>query len=513
MKRTEILTFTLIFASAVGLVLGACAPPTSPTQAPSPTAAESPTDVPTATEPAGVPTPTSTQQAAATATEPATENPTVTPTVAASPEPTDVPQTAFEPMIGLELVAEGMSAPVDLAVPGDGSGRLFIVDQVGVIWIVTAEGQLLDQPFIDLRDRVVGLNPGYDERGLLGLAFHPDYAENGLFYVYYSAPLDPQAPQGWNHTSHLSQFEVSEGNEGRGDPGSEEVILRVDQPQGNHNGGEIAFGPDGYLYVALGDGGGANDVGTGHAEDWYEANRGGNGQDVTENLLGSILRIDIDGGDPYGVPEDNPFVREEGLDETWAYGFRNPYRFSFDAAGNHELFAADVGQNLWEEVSIVAGGGNYGWNVKEGAHCFSPANPNQPPEVCPDSDPDGNPLIDPVIEYQNGNAPGGLGLAVVGGYVYRGQALPSFVGQYVFGDWSTSFSVGDGTLLVASPPGLGGDGWSFQELEIGTRDDGRLGAFVLGFGQDAQNELYVLTSNAPGPAGDTGRVWKIVPAE
>jgi glucose/arabinose dehydrogenase len=416
-------------------------------------------------------------------------------------------------MIGLELVAEGMSAPVDLAVPGDGSGRLFIVDQVGVIWIVTAEGQLLDQPFIDLRDRVVGLNPGYDERGLLGLAFHPDYAENGLFYVYYSAPLDPQAPQGWNHTSHLSQFEVSEGNEGRGDPGSEEVILRVDQPQRNHNGGEIAFGPDGYLYVALGDGGGANDVGTGHAEDWYEANRGGNGQDVTENLLGSILRIDVDGGDPYGVPEDNPFVGEEGLVETWAYGFRNPYRFSFDAAGNHELFAADVGQNLWEEVSVVAGGGNYGWNVKEGAHCFSPTNPNQPPEVCPDSDPDGNPLIDPVIEYQNGNAPGGLGLAVVGGYVYRGQALPSFVGRYVFGDWSTSFSVGDGTLLVASPPGLGGDGWSFQELEIGTRDDGRLGAFVLGFGQDAQNELYVLTSNAPGPAGDTGRVWKIVPAE
>jgi glucose/arabinose dehydrogenase len=436
----------------------------------------------------------------------------VTPTVAASPEPTDVPQTAFEPVVGLELLAEGLSAPVDLAVAGDGSGRLFVVDQVGVIRVLTAEGELLDEPFLDLRDRIVGLNPGYDERGLLGLAFHPDYAENGLFYVYYSAPLDPQAPQGWNHTSHLSQFRVSGREQNQADPGSEAVIMRVDQPQGNHNGGEIAFGPDGYLYVALGDGGGANDVGNGHAPDWYEANRGGNGQDVTENLLGSILRIDVDGGDPYGVPGDNPFVGDDGLDEIWAYGFRNPYRFSFDAAGNQALFVADVGQNLWEEVSIVTGGGNYGWNVKEGAHCFSPASPNQPPEECPDSDPDGNPLIDPVVEYQNGNAPGGLGLAVVGGYVYRGQALSSFEGRYVFGDWSTSFSVGDGTLLVASPPGLDGDGWSFQELRIDT-DDGRLDAFVLGFGQDAQNELYVLTSNAAGPAGDTGRVWKIVPAE
>jgi hypothetical protein len=254
-------------------------------------------------------------------------------------------------------------------------------------------------------------------------------------------------------------------------------------------------------------------VGTGHAEDWYEVNGGGNGQDVTTNLLGSIVRIDVNTGDLYEAPQDNPFVEEEGLDEIWAYGFRNPYRFSFDAGGGRELFVADVGQNLWEEVSIVTGGGNYGWNVKEGAHCFSPASPSQPPEDCPDRDAEGDRLIDPIIEYQNGNAPDGLGLAVVGGYVYRGQALPSFERRYIFGDWSTSFNVGDGTLLVASPPEMEGDRWSFQELEIGTSDDGRLGAFVLGFGQDAQNELYVLTSNASGPTGDTGRVWKIVSSE
>ena len=508
MKRLEILALVL----ALGLVLGACAPPAAPTQEPLPTASERPTDVPTADPTEPLP-PTPTKPAPATVTQPATDEPTVTPTVSASPEATEIPQPPFEPVVGLDLVAEGMSAPVDLAVTGDGSGRLFIVDQVGVIWVVTAEGELLDEPFLDLRDRVVGLNPSYDERGLLGLAFHPDYADNGRFYVYYSAPLDPEAPSGWNHTSHLSRFRVSETDENRGDPGSEQVILRVDQPQGNHDGGEIAFGPDGYLYIALGDGGGANDVGTGHAEDWYEANRGGNGQDVTENLLGSILRIDVDGGDLYGIPEDNPFVGDEGLDEIWAYGFRNPYRFSFDAADDRELFVADVGQNLWEEVSIVARGGNYGWNVKEGAHCFSPATPNQPPETCPNADPEGDPLIDPIIEYRNGSPPQGLGLAVVGGYVYRGEDLSGFEGRYVFGDWSTSFNVGDGTLLVASPPGLDGDGWSFQELEIGTTDDGRLGAFVLGFGQDAQNELYVLTSNASGPAGSTGGVWRIVPAE
>jgi glucose/arabinose dehydrogenase len=402
-----------------------------------------------------------------------------------------------------------------MASPGDGSGRLFIADQIGLIRVVTAEGELLDEPFLDIRDRMVALNPGYDERGLLGLAFSPDYAENGLFAVYYSAPLAADGPQGWNHTSQLSWFAVTEEDPNVANPDSEQTILRVDQPQGNHNGGEIAFGPDGYLYVGLGDGGGANDVGTGHVEDWYDANRGGNGQDISQNMLGSILRLDVETPGPYLIPDDNPFSGEGAsrLPEIWAYGLRNPWRFSFDTGGEQELFVADVGQNLWEEVDIVTQGGNYGWNVKEGAHCFSPATPNQPPTACPGTDPEGDPLIDPIIEYQNGNAPGGLGLAVVGGYVYRGDALPAFGGRYVFGDWSTSFTAPNGTLFVAAPPESDGEGWSFQELEIVTREDGRLGAFLLAFGQDAEKELYVLTSGVSGPSGSTGKVWRLVPAE
>jgi glucose/arabinose dehydrogenase len=432
--------------------------------------------------------------------------------VPATPEPARPP---LEPAVALELVADGLTAPVSLATPGDGSGRLFIVDQIGVIRVLTAEGELLDEPFLDIRDRMVSLNAGYDERGLLGMAFDPDYEESGRFALYYSAPLVGGGPEGWDHTSRLSWFTVSDDDTNVADPDSEVSILEVDQPQPNHNGGEIAFGPDGYLYVALGDGGGANDVGTGHVEDWYGRNRGGNGQDISENLLGSILRIDPTTEDPYGLPEDNPFFGEgaTGLAEIWAYGLRNPYRFSFDAGGDRELFAADVGQNLWEEVDIVTRGGNYGWNVREGSVCFSPESPSKAPQQCPSADPEGKPLIDPVIEYQNGNAPGGLGLAVVGGYVYRGEALPGFEGRYVFGDWSTSFGGPGGALFVATRPDSGDGRWSFQQLEIVTNEGGSLGAYLLGFGQDAEKELYVLTSGRAGPSGSTGQVWRIVPPE
>ena len=196
--------------------------------------------------------------------------------------------------VALEPVAEGFTSPVAMAVPPDGSGRLFIADQIGLVHIVTPEGEVLDTPFLDVQDRLVPLNDGYDERGLLGLSFHPDYATNGRFYVYYSAPLRDEAPDDFNHTSHVAEFIVS-GNPDVADPDSERILLQVDQPQGNHNGGTLAFGPeDGLLYLSLGDGGGANDVGLGHVEDWYEVNEGGNGQAV-ENLLGAILRIDVDG--------------------------------------------------------------------------------------------------------------------------------------------------------------------------------------------------------------------------
>lgn len=511
MVKRLIVVLALVVAGSVLVGCGSATPEPSanatPTSAMGGTDGDEATERPTATAEELETTPVSTGT-------PADPEQTADPSPGASPSPMTA-QGPFEPVVGLELVAEGLTAPVSLKAAGDGSGRLFLVDQAGLIRVITAEGELREEPFLDIRGRMVAINPGYDERGLLGLAFDPDYEDSGQFAVYYSAPLNDEAPSGWNHTGQVSWFSVSEQDENVADLDSERSILRVDQPQGNHNGGEIAFGPDGYLYVALGDGGGANDVGTGHVEDWYEANAGGNGQDITQNLLGSILRIDVDTSELYRVPEDNPFAGEgeEGLPEIWAYGLRNPYRFSFDAGGDGELFAADVGQNLWEEVSIITRGGNYGWNVKEGTHCFSAATPNQPPEDCPSLEPDGIPLIDPVLEYQNGNAPGGLGLAVVGGYVYRGQALPSFDGRYVFGDWSTSFGQGDGILLAATRPDQEGAMWSLEELDIAGREEGKLGAFLLGFGQGPANELYVLTSQSPGPQGNTGRVWKMVPAE
>jgi glucose/arabinose dehydrogenase len=413
-------------------------------------------------------------------------------------------------MIGVELVAEGLAAPMYLAAQ-DAGPRLFVVDQAGLIRVI-ADGQLVEQPFLDLRDRMVTLNPGYDERGLLGLAFHPDFAENGRFFVYYSAPLREGAPAGFDHTSHLAEFHAG-GDANLADPASEMILLQIDEPQSNHNGGGLAFGPDGYLYVALGDGGGANDVDPGHVDDWYDANAGGNGQDIAANLLGSILRLDVNSGDPYGVPADNPFVGQaNALPEIYAYGFRNPYSFSFDRQTG-ELYAADAGQDLWEEVDRVVKGGNYGWNVKEGAHCFNAANPSSPLDGCPDATPDGVPLIDPVIEYPHINNPSaaGLGLVSVGGFVYRGSQIPALTGRYIFADWSTSWDQPDGTLLVATPAAEGP--WSFQELAVQGQENGRLGQFVRGFGEDGEGELYVLVSGMAGPAGDTGKVYKLVPAQ
>lgn len=410
--------------------------------------------------------------------------------------------------VSLQLMATGLTSPVFLTSALDNSGRLFIVDRIGQIRILMPDGTLRAQPFLDVRDRLVQLDANFDERGLLGLAFHPNYVENGRFFVYYSAPLRNGAPPGWNHTSRISEFRVS-ADPHRADIGSESIILQVDQPQANHNGGTLAFSPtDGYLYISLGDGGGANDTGLGHFEDWFPDNGGGNGQNITDTLLGSILRLDVNNGNPYTIPPDNPFVGTPAKDEIYAYGFRNPYRFSFDKGGKHELLVGDVGQNLWEEVNLVVSGGNYGWNVREGTHCFDAENPNMPPDSCPDMAPGDIPLRDPVIEYANGNNSAGIsGLAVVGGYIYRGSELPALSGRYVFGDWSRSFSKPDGSLFVATPQETGL--WPVQPILINGKANGRLGHFVLGFGQDRQGELYVLTTDNVGPTGNTGQVWKI----
>lgn len=422
--------------------------------------------------------------------------------------------------VAVKLVAQGLASPITIVSANDRTGRLFIVDQTGTIHVLTRRGELLPTPFLDVRARIVPLMPGFDERGLLGLAFHPDYRKNGRFFVYYSAPLRAGAPAGFNHTARIAEYRVS-SNPNVADPASERVVLEVDKPQFNHNGGTVAFGNDGFLYISIGDGGGANDVGLGHVEDWYPDNGGGNGQDTEQNLLGNILRIDIDRGSPYGIPRNNPFVGRRGLDEIYAYGLRNPYRMSFDMKQGHRLFVGDAGQGLWEEVSIVERGGNYGWNVREGTHCFDAENNTVSPPDCPRAEQApsphaGNPLRNPIIEYANSANSGApaetrLGVTVIGGHVYRGDRIERLEGRYIFGDFSRSFVPANGSLLSASAERHGL--WTIRELTIANRPNGRLNHYVLGFGQDDRGEVYVGVRDVLGPAGTTGRVYKLVPAD
>lgn len=413
--------------------------------------------------------------------------------------------SAQMPAVRIKLIAEGFTAPMELLSAGDGTGRVFLVDQIGEVRVILANGTTLSAPFMDLKDRMVTLDPGYDERGLLGLAFHPDFAENGRLFVLYSAPLRAGGPQGFDCTTHISEFAVSREDPNRVNMRSERIILQVDKPQMNHNGGTLAFGPDGHLYIPLGDGGGANDAGFGHTP------KTGNAQN-TMTLLGKLLRIDVNNmssGAAYAVPSDNPFVGKEGyLPEIWAYGFRNPWRISFDQGGNHSLYLSDAGQDLWEEVDIVTKGGNYGWNIREGAHCFDPGRPDSSPAVCPDKGYKREPLIGPVIEYDGHGVDRSV---VVGGYIYRGKALTQFEEDYIFGDWSRSFTKGDGTLLLAMPAAAGAL-WKIEELKVSNNPGGRVNAFVRSFGQDDDGEVYILTSDVAGPSGNTGKVYKIVPA-
>lgn len=387
--------------------------------------------------------------------------------------------------VGSELVADGFVAPVGLEQPA-GDDRLFVLDQPGTIHVVPPDGD--PAVYLDLRDRVVDVS-GYDERGLLGLAFHPDFRENGRFFARYSAPPREETPDGFDHTGVLAEF-VADPDADAAPRDSERTLLEVPEPQSNHNGGPIVFGPDGYLYVGLGDGGAANDEGAGHVEDWYVPNPGGNGQDVTENLLGSVLRIDVDStadDRPYGIPDDNPLVGREGLDEHYAWGLRNPWRMSFD---DETLYVADVGQNEWEEVNVVEAGGNYGWNVREGAHCFRT-------DDCPTQTPDGDPLVDPVLEYPHDDAPVS-GVAIVGGYVARDGALPGFDGHYVFADWRSQGRLFAADTTQDAP-------WDPWVVDV----DGSMGPFVLAFGRDDGGDLYVCTSEATGVDGETGAVYRL----
>jgi glucose/arabinose dehydrogenase len=393
--------------------------------------------------------------------------------------------------VALEPVASGLAAPLDFFAPA-GTDRRFVVDRDGRIWEVTDDGRR-SSPVLDLAERIVLGG----ERGLLGTAPHPDFADNGRLYVRYSAPVRSGTPSGYSHTAVLAEFAVDPDADVAVDA-AERTLLEVPQPQSNHNAGALAFGPHGYLYVAFGDGGGANDVGTGHVDDWYDAVEGGNGQDVTENLLGSVLRIDVDGrggvdgdgAEPYAIPDDNPLVGREGRDEQYAWGFRNPWRFSFHG---RDCYVADVGQNAWEELNLLEPGGNYGWNVREGAHCFRA-------ETCPTATTAGDPFVDPVAEYPHD---GGdvSGISIIGGVVVESEAVPDLGGAYLFADY-----VAQGRLFAADPGAE--PPWTIRTVPV--VGDADLGRFVLGFGRDRNGDVYVLTTDGSDGEGNAGRVARLV---
>ena len=420
------------------------------------------------------------------------------------------PTVVADAQVQLSLVADDFATPLWGVSPPGVVDQLFVIDQVGTVTtldIATTSAQAPSRSIVlDVgptgHDMLVPLplDSGFDERGLLGFAFHPNYAENGLFYTYTSEPLgsephfttldagtprDPEAS-----LSVVREWQAAEP--AAADPqiqADSRVLLRIEQPQANHNAGALAFGPDELLYIALGDGGSRDDQGVGHAPT-------GNAQDLSDgNLLGKILRIDPFGdngvGGEYGVPAGNPFVGAAGADEIFASGFRNPFRMSFDSVTG-ELYVADVGQADIEEVDIVVSGGNYGWPIKEGSFLFD-ANGRGRGFATVDSPGEPAGLIDPVAQYDHDQ-----GLSVTGGFVYRGNALPELRGNYVFGDLTVDMNQPLGRLYALDRSGV------VSELLPTNAVDHRL--YITGFGQDAAGELYVMGLSRRETGGVTGVV-------
>ena len=413
------------------------------------------------------------------------------------------PALAAGPKIKLEPFVTGVNAPLAMVQAPD--GRMFVIEQWGRVQVVD-KGKLHATPFLDIRSRIPDLHPDFDERGLLGIALHPQFAQNGKFYIAYSAHLDFQqdlAQMLWyDHSNVVEEYTVSKTDKNAADPSTGRRIMSDAWPQFNHNGHWIGFGPDGMLYVSMGDGGYANDWGIGHNP------ATGNGQDMT-TTLGKMLRIDVNtrtDGKPYGIPPDNPFVGKQDIKpEIWASGLRNPWRCSFDA-GSGALFCGDVQQNSYEAVKIIGKGQNMGWRRVEGMmRCFDYLKPDDHPANC-----DKSGITPAILEYNNCTAKpqGCKGISVTGGYVYQGKHA-AWKGKYIFGDWSKSFAERDGQIFVATKGGNGK--WSMEVAEV-TNMNGKL-PYMLGFAQDNDGEVYALTSLTTGPVGSLDTIYKIVPAE
>lgn len=425
-----------------------------------------------------------------------------------TPQPTSPAASAIlrsNITIKLTPIAENFNAPVQaVSAPGD-NNNLYVVEQTGrVIRVNRQTGE--KSPFLDFSSQLVALN-NFDERGLLSLAFHPDFQSNGFIYTYLSKPTQGaptfvttmssgQAP---NHQTVVSRWRVVGFAQSPAAVTNELELMRIDQPQANHNGGTLKFGPDGYLYVSLGDGGAANDVGIGHGSD-------GNGRDFT-NPLGTIMRIDVNASSPangrYEVPADNPFVGDSGLDEVIAYGFRNPYRFAFEDLDDEafSILVGDVGQGNIEEVDRISSeqfGGNYGWNYKEGTYYFhlsgngSFISENPPQGVALPN------LIDPIAEYDHDE-----GVSVIAGEVYQASDIPGLQGRFVFADWSRSFGSPQGRLFHLTQ--------NNEIRELNVQSARRY--YFTGFGSDNVNGLYVLGSDSFGTQSQGGALLKIEAAE
>ena len=372
-------------------------------------------------------------------------------------------ESASQPALALERVVKGLDQPLFLTSPAGDFERLFILERPGRIRILKS-GVLLEEPFLDLKKKITTRGEG----GILGLAFHPDYHENGRFFINYTEKKDKGA-------TIVAGFSVDPDDPDLADPDSRVELLRISQPWANHNGGMVEFGPDGFLYVGMGDGGAAGDPG----------NRAQDGS----TFLGKLLRLDVDGEAPYGIPEDNPFLEEDDfLDEIWAYGLRNPWRFSFDRLTG-DLWIGDVGQNAWEEIHFhpagAPGGVHFGWRTWEGTHPFLGKSSTLEETSLP------------VHEYAQKGTP--KRRSVTGGYVYRGASIPWLQGSYLFADWVSnevwSGRLQDGKLIAIQD----------RTRELAPKPGKRLGG-VVSFGEDAAGEVYILCMLS-------GKVWRIVDAE